>query len=234
MSRPTIGLAVLGFGLVHGLGLATRFQDLGIPENGELTRVIAFNVGIEIGQLIAIAILGLVVFLFLEVIEPEHRGRAVQLALVPVFFVGFVAAGLLAQDLFTSEPEAAKAAETGQVALPADSSCEIGSPTEPWGLPGGTHPAKTFYPPEEDAPLADFAHVIGDGYVIVLHSDKAEASQVAELRKYVEAPRQEGVLAAASPDVEGVKVYQSRETMTCGEFEMESVDQFSRRWLDRV
>jgi hydrogenase/urease accessory protein HupE len=45
---------VFVFGLVHGLGLATRLQDAGLPEDGVLWRVIAFNVGIEAGQLTAV------------------------------------------------------------------------------------------------------------------------------------------------------------------------------------
>jgi hydrogenase/urease accessory protein HupE len=39
-------LCILGFGLIHGLGLSTRLQDLGIPRDGSLLpKVIAFNVG---------------------------------------------------------------------------------------------------------------------------------------------------------------------------------------------
>jgi hydrogenase/urease accessory protein HupE len=49
-------LIVFGFGLIHGLGLATRLQALGLPDDGLLIRVIAFNVGVEIAQLIAILI----------------------------------------------------------------------------------------------------------------------------------------------------------------------------------
>ena len=44
------GLGVFAFGLVHGLGLSTRLPDLGLPEDGLFGRVIAFNVGVEIGQ----------------------------------------------------------------------------------------------------------------------------------------------------------------------------------------
>ncbi|WP_020389688.1 HupE/UreJ family protein [Kribbella catacumbae] len=51
------GLGVLGFGLIHGVGLSTRLQDLGLPEEGLLARVIAFNIGIEIGQLLGIAVM---------------------------------------------------------------------------------------------------------------------------------------------------------------------------------
>ena len=49
-------LAVLVFGLFHGLGLATKLQDLGAGKNGLLTNLISFNVGVEAGQVIALAI----------------------------------------------------------------------------------------------------------------------------------------------------------------------------------
>jgi hydrogenase/urease accessory protein HupE len=51
------GLAVLGFGLVHGLGLATRFQALAVPPEGTLSRLLAFNIGVELGQLLALYLL---------------------------------------------------------------------------------------------------------------------------------------------------------------------------------
>lgn len=53
--------AVLVFGLFHGLGLATKVQDLGMSRDGLLTNLIAFNVGVELGQVI---VLSLVVWLF--------------------------------------------------------------------------------------------------------------------------------------------------------------------------
>jgi hypothetical protein len=49
-------LAVLVFGLFHGLGLATKLQDLGASKNGLLVNLISFNVGVEAGQVIALAI----------------------------------------------------------------------------------------------------------------------------------------------------------------------------------
>ncbi|MGZ3235143.1 MAG: HupE/UreJ family protein [Croceibacterium sp.] len=49
-------LAVLVFGLFHGMGLATRLQDLGAGKNGLLVNLISFNVGVEVGQVIALAI----------------------------------------------------------------------------------------------------------------------------------------------------------------------------------
>lgn len=47
--------AVLGFGLVHGLGLSTRLQAVGLPSDGMVPRVLAFNIGVEVGQLVAVA-----------------------------------------------------------------------------------------------------------------------------------------------------------------------------------
>jgi hypothetical protein len=49
-------LAVLVFGLFHGLGLATKLQDLSVSENGLLANLISFNVGVEIGQVLALAV----------------------------------------------------------------------------------------------------------------------------------------------------------------------------------
>lgn len=49
-------LAVLAFGLFHGLGLATKLQDLEASENGLLTNLIAFNIGVEVGQVIVLAV----------------------------------------------------------------------------------------------------------------------------------------------------------------------------------
>ena len=49
-------LAVLVFGLFHGLGLATKLQDLNPSRNGVLVNLISFNVGVEAGQVIVLAI----------------------------------------------------------------------------------------------------------------------------------------------------------------------------------
>jgi hypothetical protein len=48
--------AVLVFGLFHGLGLATKLQDLGASKDGLLANLISFNVGVEAGQVIALSI----------------------------------------------------------------------------------------------------------------------------------------------------------------------------------
>ena len=54
---PDERLAVLIFGLFHGLGLATKLQDLGLQRDGLLGNLIAFNVGVELGQFAALLII---------------------------------------------------------------------------------------------------------------------------------------------------------------------------------
>jgi hypothetical protein len=54
--RPSrIGVVFL-FGLVHGLGFAGALAGLGLPSNSYLTSLLAFNIGVELGQLTVILI----------------------------------------------------------------------------------------------------------------------------------------------------------------------------------
>lgn len=56
------GAIIFVFGLIHGFGLSTRLQDLGIPDDGLVGKTIAFNAGIEIGQLMAVTVMVAVVW----------------------------------------------------------------------------------------------------------------------------------------------------------------------------
>jgi hypothetical protein len=51
---PNTKLAVLIFGLFHGFGLATKLQELDLSKNGLVTNIVSFNVGVEIGQVLAL------------------------------------------------------------------------------------------------------------------------------------------------------------------------------------
>jgi hypothetical protein len=53
--QPDTRLAVLIFGLFHGFGLATKLQELRLSPDGLLANIISFNIGVEIGQLLALA-----------------------------------------------------------------------------------------------------------------------------------------------------------------------------------
>jgi hypothetical protein len=52
--QPDTRAAVLVFGLVHGLGLATKLQDFALSRNGLTANIVSFNIGVEIGQVLAL------------------------------------------------------------------------------------------------------------------------------------------------------------------------------------
>jgi hypothetical protein len=61
--QPSTKAAVLIFGLFHGFGLATKLQALKPSKDGLIVNMVSFNVGVEIGQLIALSLmLGLIVW----------------------------------------------------------------------------------------------------------------------------------------------------------------------------
>ncbi|MCF6300360.1 MAG: HupE/UreJ family protein, partial [Proteobacteria bacterium] len=53
--QPNTKIAVLIFGLFHGFGLATKLQELELNQEGLLQNLLAFNLGVELGQLIALS-----------------------------------------------------------------------------------------------------------------------------------------------------------------------------------
>lgn len=59
---PNLLLMVFLFGLIHGFGLSTRLQQMTLVEDPQLVaKILAFNVGVEFGQVAALAVLSLAV-----------------------------------------------------------------------------------------------------------------------------------------------------------------------------
>jgi hypothetical protein len=54
--QPNTKIAVTVFGLFHGFGLATKIQEFQLPSNGLITNIISFNIGVEIGQFLALGL----------------------------------------------------------------------------------------------------------------------------------------------------------------------------------
>ncbi len=52
--QPNTKAAVLIFGLFHGFGLASKLQDFKFDKEGLFTNLLGFNIGVEIGQFIAL------------------------------------------------------------------------------------------------------------------------------------------------------------------------------------
>ena len=58
---PNTRAAVMVFGLFHGFGLATKLQELTLPANGLVTNIVSFNIGVEIGQVLALTAVLLII-----------------------------------------------------------------------------------------------------------------------------------------------------------------------------
>ncbi|MEX2123523.1 MAG: HupE/UreJ family protein [Woeseia sp.] len=61
--NPNTRAAVAIFGLCHGFGLATKLQSVSLSPDGLVANILSFNVGVELGQLVALAAM-LIVFTF--------------------------------------------------------------------------------------------------------------------------------------------------------------------------
>jgi hypothetical protein len=88
--QPDNRIIVGGFGLIHGLGLATKLQALGLNKQGLLENLIAFNIGVEIGQVIALSLILVVMTLWRTT---KSFGRFAVAANALLFLAGVVLAG---------------------------------------------------------------------------------------------------------------------------------------------
>jgi hypothetical protein len=57
VQAPNLLVMVFVFGLIHGLGLSTRLQELPLGNEGLVSRILAFNVGVELGQVAALSVM---------------------------------------------------------------------------------------------------------------------------------------------------------------------------------
>ena len=64
LKAPSMMTMIFGLGLIHGLGLSTRLQQLPLSEDNLLMNIISFNVGIELGQISALAVMLLLIAAF--------------------------------------------------------------------------------------------------------------------------------------------------------------------------
>lgn len=56
-------LVAFGFGLIHGFGFASVLMDLGLPQGALLVSLVGFNLGVEAGQIVIVALFLPVAFL---------------------------------------------------------------------------------------------------------------------------------------------------------------------------
>jgi hypothetical protein len=88
--QPDARAATLAFGLVHGCGLATKILDFHMAADGLVPNLIAFNVGVEVGQVLALSAILLVMNAWRR--TTTFRPWAYQ-ANVAIMAAGFVLTG---------------------------------------------------------------------------------------------------------------------------------------------
>jgi hypothetical protein len=66
----------LGFGLIHGLGFASALQDLHLPRNMLVSTLVGFNIGVETGQLAAVALAVVLFRIVARLWPPVERSAA--------------------------------------------------------------------------------------------------------------------------------------------------------------
>jgi len=88
--QPNPRVAVLIFGLFHGLGLGTKLQDFSLSPEGLIPNIIAFNVGVEFGQILALSTI-LIAMAFWR--RSAHFMRHAYAANVAVMTCGFILVG---------------------------------------------------------------------------------------------------------------------------------------------
>ena len=87
---PNPKAAVFTFGLIHGFGLATKLQDYTLSSEGLVANIVAFNVGVEVGQLLALSVL--IAFVIAWRSSRRFPQHAIALNVV-LMFAGFLLAG---------------------------------------------------------------------------------------------------------------------------------------------
>ncbi len=97
LKSPNLLLMVFLFGLIHGFGLATRLQSFDIGFNQFLLKILSFNLGVEVGQIIALIP---IVFLItkwqkLASYPAFYKAANTYLILIGIFLFGYQLLGYL-------------------------------------------------------------------------------------------------------------------------------------------
>ncbi|MBH1998459.1 MAG: HupE/UreJ family protein [Sphingomonadaceae bacterium] len=96
---PNPKAAVLIFGFFHGFGLATKLQELTLAKDGMIPNLISFNIGVEMGQFMALTVILLLMNLWRMSDSFRRSGILANAALMTAGFVliGYQLAGYFTQ-----------------------------------------------------------------------------------------------------------------------------------------
>jgi len=95
---PNPKAAVLIFGFFHGFGLATKLQELTLAKDGMIPNLISFNIGVEMGQFMALTIILLLMNLWRM---SDSFRRSAIVANAALMTAGFVLIGYQLAGYFT-------------------------------------------------------------------------------------------------------------------------------------
>lgn len=85
--QPNTKAAVLIFGFFHGFGLATKLQEFTLSPEGLVPNILAFNVGVEFGQLLALGAILIIMGFWRRTDAFRHHAFAANVALMTAGFV---------------------------------------------------------------------------------------------------------------------------------------------------
>ncbi len=103
LSEQAPWIVAFAFGLLHGLGFAGALQDIGLPDADIALALLAFNVGVELGQLAFLAVVLLVGFVLMAALKRLNAMSQALLGnanLVAGYAIGTIATFWLAERLY--------------------------------------------------------------------------------------------------------------------------------------
>ena len=97
--QPNTKIATLVFGLFHGFGLATKIIEYEISPDGLVPNLLAFNVGVEIGQLLALTVILIGMGYWRRTRSFVHHAYTANVAMMSA---GFILVGMQLTGYFVS------------------------------------------------------------------------------------------------------------------------------------
>ena len=99
--QPNTKAATLIFGFFHGFGLATKILDFEVSADGLIPNLIAFNVGVEMGQLLALSAILIAMTYWRRTTSFTRHAYTTNVALMSAGFLlmGFQLAGFFIVDI---------------------------------------------------------------------------------------------------------------------------------------
>lgn len=201
INPPNMMAMIVGLGLIHGFGLSTRLQQLPLDPDNLLLNIISFNVGVEFGQITALAAMLAVISLW------RNRDSFVPFSLATNY--GLIALGaflflMQMHDYNHSQEESpATAAVAGPTAVPETSTVTLSDqPSSGWRdtflimLPGGGE--KEFKLQVEEGKSFEYAWSTDGGQLFFdKHGEPAgDTTGAFESYQVSVAPKAEGTLTA--------------------------------------